>query len=435
MNIFWNAPILIKIAVVFGLVLFLIRRKYHLGTALLAGSVLLGIWCKMNPIEILKSMGMALIDPKTVMLTAVVVLILILSRAMDRLEQMKRLLSSFQGLINNTKFNLVVFPALIGLLPMPGGAIFSAPMVDELGRDHQLDPETKSLLNYWFRHVWEFAWPLYPGVLLASSMASISVWKFASRSFPLTFFSMALGYVFLLKKLNVNTNLPPMKAKKGQLMSFLKEIIPIAIVIIGAVSGSACLTWFQSYIPSFAKVPTELPLVISLFVSILYVLIVNKASSEVISWMLFDISLLKMIYMICGIYIFKQILVDSDAVVELSTFLASQNIPYLLVLMIIPFIVGSISGISAAFVGTSFPVLISLFHTLQIEHNLIPYLLLGFCFGFIGVMFSPLHVCLVFTKEYFQADFRLIYRRLWQPLLGLMAGSLFYFWFLRILEV
>lgn len=431
MEFFWNIPIILKIVGVFTLVLFFIRLKYHLGTALLAGSVLLGFWCRMNPVEILSSMVWGLIQIKTIMLSAIVVLILILSRSLDRVEQMKRLLLSFQGLVKNAKFNLIVFPSLIGLLPMPGGAIFSAPMVDELGNEHDLDPETKSMLNYWFRHVWEFTWPLYPGLLLAASMSSVSIWRFISWSFPLTLLSLTAGYVFLLRKMPVNMIARASNTDPRQLRSFLQELIPIIIVIIGAICGGALLSLFQKQYPTLAEIPTELPLVLALVVSILYIWSKNAVSGDMIRSILFDKALLKMIYMICGIYIFKQVLVDSQAVNDLSAFLASQHIPYLLVLIIIPMIVGSISGISVAYVGTSFPVLISLFHTLQIEHTIIPYLILGFSAGFIGVMISPLHVCLVFTQEYFKADFRGIYRQLWKPLLVLMVGSFLYFLLLR----
>jgi integral membrane protein (TIGR00529 family) len=431
MELFWNIPIILKIAGVFGLILLLIRRKYHLGTALLAGSALLGFWSRMNPTEILASMGAGLVQIKMLMLSAIVVLILILSRSLDKVQQMKRLLSTFQGLIKNAKFNLIVFPALIGLLPMPGGAIFSAPMVDELGNEHHLDAETKSVLNYWFRHIWEFTWPLYPGVLLAASMASISVWTFISRSFPLTVLSLATGYFFLLKNMPVNPASESLTADKDRLRRFVQELVPIIIVIIGAISGSGLLSFFQQYAPAFTAIPTELPLVLSLLLSIVYVWVKNAASGAMIRDIILDQSVVKMIYMICGIYIFKQVLVDSQAVSDLSTFLASQHIPFLLVLIVIPMLVGTIGGIAVAFIGTSFPVLISLFHTLHIEQNILPYLILGFSAGFIGVMVSPLHVCLVFTKEYFKADFHGIYRQLWKPLLTLMIGSFLYFLLLR----
>ncbi len=427
MQLFWDIPIIFKIAGVFSMVLFLIRRKQHLGTALLAGSVLLGLWCRMKPGEIAASMGVTLIQTRTIMLNAIVVQILILSHSMDKLEQMKRLLGSFQGLVQNVKFNLVLFPALIGLLPMPGGAIFSAPMVDEIGREHALDPETKSLLNYWFRHVWEYALPLYPGVLLAASMASVSVWAFVSRSFPLTLASIGVGYIFFLRDISLNPLSKYKKMKQAPLAPFLRELIPIAFVIAGAISGSLCITWLQPRFTLLQHVPAELPLVLSLFLSILYVWNVNNASVEVIRSILMNKTLLKMIYMITAIYIFKQILVDSQAVVELSSFLAAQHIPPLLVVIMLPAIIGFIAGISVAFVGTTFPVLISLLQTLHLEANMIPYLVLAFSSGFIGVMFSPLHVCFIFTREYFESDFRRLYHRIWKPLSAMMIVTLLYF--------
>jgi hypothetical protein len=431
MDLFWNIPIIIKVVAVFSLILVLIRHKYQLGTALLAGSFLLGFWCQMSPGEIVRSIGTTMLDLKTILLSAVVVLILILSRSLDTFDQMKRLLTSFQGLVRNAKFNLVLFPALIGLLPMPGGAIFSAPMVDELGNDHQLDPETKSLINYWFRHVWEFAWPLYPGVLLASSMASVSVWAFVSRSFPLTLISISAGYIFLLRNIPSSPLVKTKKMKKTQFQAFLKEMIPIVFVLVGALSGSACIAWLQRYIPELAGIPTELPLILSLIFSILYVWVVNEASGPAIRSILLNKALLKMIYMITAIYIFKEILVASRAVIDLSTFLADQHIPLVLVILLIPFIVGSIGGIAVAFVGTTFPVLLSLLQVLRIEpHAILSYLVLGFCAGFVGVMVSPLHVCLVFTQEYFKSDFRMLYQRLWKPLTVLMLGGIIYFSFL-----
>ena len=60
---------------------------------------------------------------------------------------MQRLLEHFQGLLRNAGLNLVVFPALIGLLPMPGGAIFSAPMVKNIGQRHALSGDRLSFIN------------------------------------------------------------------------------------------------------------------------------------------------------------------------------------------------------------------------------------------------------------------------------------------------
>ena len=427
MDIIWGIPILIKVCVVFALILVLIRKKYQLGTAMIAGAILLGVWCRMSVEELTYSIATTMLDVKTILLSLVVVLILILSRSLERFEQMKRLLISFKGLIRNDRFNLVLFPALIGLLPMPGGAIFSAPMVEELGQEHQLEPETKTLLNYWFRHIWEFAWPLYPGILLASSLASVSLWTFVGHSFPVMFLSAFTGYFFLLKGISAESRHSTSSDKHGQLRNFAKEIIPVLIVIVGALLGNAGIAWARRFYPASAAIPAELPLIAALVLSIAYVWLVHKAGIEQICDILLNRSLLKMVYMIVAIFVFKEVLVDSHAVIDLSEFLATQNIPLWLLVILIPFIVGSIAGIAVAFVGTSFPVLLSLFQAVHLDDSLVlPYLVLGYCAGFSGVLISPLHVCLIFSKEYFGASFRNVYHRLWQPVLMLLFGSIVY---------
>jgi len=202
MQFLFEIPVILKLLAVFALVLIIIRAKRSLGTAFLSGAVALGLWGQMPLDKLARSLGSNITQAKTLLLAVIIVLILILSHSMKKFGQMQRLLSAFQGLLSNVKLNLVIFPALIGLLPMPGGAIFSAPMVETMGKEHQLSPEIKSLINYWFRHVWEFAWPLYPGPLLVASLASISIWQLIAVSFPMTLTAIIAGNLFLLHHLS-----------------------------------------------------------------------------------------------------------------------------------------------------------------------------------------------------------------------------------------
>ena len=135
-----------------------------------------------------------------------------------------------------------------------------------------------------------------------------------------------------------------------------------------------------------------------------------------------------MIYMIMSIYGFKSILEESHAIIDVSNFLAEQQIPPVFVVIVLPALVGLISGISVAFVGTSFPIVISLLNTLSIEGTaMLPYLVLAFASGFMGVMLSPLHICLILTREYFRADFGKVYAHLWKPALVTFLCALLYF--------
>jgi hypothetical protein len=94
--------------------------------------------------------------------------------------------------------------------------------------------------------------------------------------------------------------------------------------------------------------------------------------------------------------------------------------PYI-VLFIIPFFIGTMTGISSAALGIGLPILLPII--VQGEANLY-YAMLAFTGSFIGVMISPMHLCLVVTKNYFKADMGKIYKMLILPLIIIALSSL-----------
>ncbi len=118
------------------------------------------------------------------------VLILIMSRVMKETGHMDRLVESFARLSKDARMVGSVMTALIGLLPMPGGALFSAPMVDTSLQNLSVSREQKAVFNCWFRHVWEYWWPLYPGVVLAVALLGVETWRYMVFMAPMTLFSV-----------------------------------------------------------------------------------------------------------------------------------------------------------------------------------------------------------------------------------------------------
>jgi hypothetical protein len=83
----------------------------------------------------------------------------------------------------------------------------------------------------------------------------------------------------------------------------------------------------------------------------------------------------------------------------LSVFFLQQKIPLLPVICLLPFITGMLTGLTVGFVGGTFPLLISMTGGPSLASMSI-----AFAAGFIGVLLSPVHLCLILTKEYFKAD-------------------------------
>ena len=423
-----SIPAVVRLLMVFVLILLAIKRKWLLGNAFMSGSLVMGVMFAMTPAAIGQSLMMALIHPKTLCLSIVVGLILVLSHSLEHSGQMARLLNSFKGLIAKPKISLIIFPVLIGLLPMPGGAIFSAPMVKNIGKEHNLTGAHLSYTNYWFRHIWEYWWPLYPGILLATALAGIDLWRLVFAALPLTLVAVAAGYWPLRQVLQRREGRQGMAGSKA-LNTFLLQLAPIAWVIAGGLGLGMLL---PSALPGkLLPVAKELGLVIALVAAIVWVWHKNR-----VAWgKRWDIvrqpAMLKMLYMVAAILIFKGILEDSGAVAQLSVEMLKHHIPLMPICMVLPFLVGGVAGITIAFVGATFPILVSLIESMGQAHLMVPYLTLALACGFIGVLLSPLHLCFLLSNEYFETGPIPVYRHMGVPLSVMLMASVAYFSVLR----
>jgi hypothetical protein len=58
---------------------------------------------------------------------------------------------------------------------------------------------------------------------------------------------------------------------------------------------------------------------------------------------------------------------------------------------------------------------------------MLPYMMLALVCGFLGVLLSPLHLCLLLSNAYFQTTLTAVYRHLWIPCLFLVVSAVLYF--------
>ena len=422
MAILEQIPAMIRITIVFVFVLFLIRKKLSLGHSFILGAVSLSVLFGLSPKPMIISMAKSIVYPKTLSLALIVSLILVLSSSMELSGQMKRLLKNFRGLIKNIKINLIVFPALIGLLPMPGGAVFSAPMVKDLGTQSDLSGDKLSFINYWFRHIWEYWWPLYPGVLLATVLANINILTFIAFMCPITILALYFGYL-PLKGLRQTLVKNPDQDSYVSVWPFIKEMTPILLVIIPGL-GMGILF---SYLSPNRSVSKEIGLILALFISIGWIWFSNALSKNQIWEIISNPQNLNMMYIVVSILIFKGILEDSQAVGTISNELLMLKVPLMLIAVILPFLVGLITGITIAFVGVTLPILIPLIHSFGETGFMLQYVMLTIVCGFSGVLLSPLHLCLILSNEYFNTSMGSVYRHLWILCVCLMGSGVVYF--------
>ncbi len=398
---------LLKLTLVFAGIVLLLNRKWNLGLVLLLASVAIGLLFAHPLAEIGRDVLLATIDPLTLRLALIVVLIMTLGELLRQTAGLKGIVEALQALIPNGRIVIAALPALVGLLPMVGGAILSAPMVDEVGDRLGAERERKTFVNYWFRHIWEPILPVYPSMVLATELLGLTTTQLAGTTWSLMVAAVAGGLIFgLLGLPRIGNTAPSPMSRQQSLRILAASIWPIALVIILSLT---------------LLVGERFTLILSLLVTIALMMTVKHIPLRDLGTILCERVPWKSVAVIFGALIFRRVLDTSGAVLATSDALTDLRIPLAVIAFAVPFIAGLLTGLMTAAFGISFPVILPLVvvDSGTVAPGWAAWLLTG---GFLGTMFSPVHLCLALTRVYFQAQWGPIYRRI-APSALLMAAT------------
>ncbi|MFC1823882.1 DUF401 family protein [Thermodesulfobacteriota bacterium] len=414
---------------IFALVLVLIRLRLHLSLALFLGAIILGLWMGLGPVPIIHSVLQTITGLQTISLVLIVALILIMSRIMKDAGHMDRLVSTFSRISRDARLVGSVMSALIGLLPMPGGALFSAPLVETSLNNHSITGEQKTVVNYWFRHIWEYWWPLYPGVVLAVALLEVDTWSYIAVMAPMTLLSILAGFLFIIRPMETEGLNHRGGLSWPAIGEFLWEMMPILIVVLVIIALPGLIK-ILDLIDIRLAIPGAISILPGLLASIIWVCIINHVSFEQLRAAVTRGKLPSMLLLIIAIMVFQGVMMRSGAVLQIRNELVDYNIPVLLVIMIMPFISGLTTGIAIGFVGTSFPLIIPMFPTSH-PFDYMLWAALAYIFGYMGMMLSPVHLCFLVSKDYFHAGLLSSYRILIWPVLMIMFTAIVLFFLVR----
>jgi uncharacterized protein len=415
---------LLKIILVFAAILLGIRCRTGIGASILLGSLLLALLFRVGVLQWIEIGFFGVFQEKVVLLSVIVLLILYLSDMLERTGQGQRLMQHVSKALTWPRLRLVFFPALIGLLPMPGGAVFSAPMIRDIGAPLRVPPRQLVLLNYWFRHVWELCWPLYPGIILAAYIADMSLFRLLAFTWPSLALTIVLGWLFYLRPgvLALTSTLDaPLQPAATNRFAMLTEALPILIAVLGALGLEGILVLLD------LNIPLEWGFVAALIAAMVCVTLQNRLDAAKL-WPVFkNPHALQMLFLVAAIFVFKAVLEEGGVVRELAGSVTSAAALFW-VSLALPFIVGMISGLTVAFVGGTLPLILGLAGQLQIDQT-IGYIVLTLFSGYIGVLASPLHVCLILSCGFFHTSLEGVLKKLLAPcaLMLLFAGGYAFF--------
>ncbi len=392
----------IRVLLIFVAMIYLLQKKVNTGIVMVIGSLFFGILYLMNPFEVAEIAVRTLFLRNTLELILILLLISGLEFVLRVSGLMPNMIRALKGLVSDSRVIMAFLPALLGLLPSPGGARFSAPMVGDVARQiTSLDEDQKSLINYWFRHIWEYIFPLYPGLLLAAAFIERDLGEIFIVNFPFTVLSLLIGFAFCFRSLEEKEVKTVYTGPRESLWrNFLSGIAPILFIIITVVF-------------------LQVPIVMSLLSVIIIVFIWQRISDKEITNLVKTAFSVNMVILVFGVIFFRNMMEASGGFAEVIQVIENFGIPPVLVVAILPLITGLLTGMVLPMVSISFPILIGFINTgADVSW---PLFALAFSFGFSGVMLSPLHLCFLLTIDHFKAGFNRTYRLLLVPQLTFMV--------------
>jgi hypothetical protein len=386
---------LLKISLIFALILFLLRRKLNIGLVMLIAATVLFLLYQMPFVSIQETLKGAVLNNVTIKLILALSFIRIFEMILREHAVLTQMMSAVKAIFKNRKIVTISMPLLIGLIPSVGGAYFSAPMVAETTRDIKMSPEEKGFINYWFRHPWECILPLYPGILLASAISKIELHNLIIVNLAYAALVVITGFIFAMHDIKGVVKTEERLSKKG-LWSFVPIVTVLLLVVIFHIELHYALIG------------------VVIFLLLFYRYNLKSILTAVKHGFSIDV-----IILILGVMIFKEAMEYSGAVKNLSQFFIEEGVPAFPILFLLPFVTGLLTGLTVGFVGSAFPLIISIAGSTSISS-----ISFAFASGFLGVLLSPVHICLILTREYFKADLWGIYKMMIPACIIVFCGAI-----------
>ena len=394
---------LIGILLAFILILYLSSKEFDIGLALLIGTVVAGAFSAMWPREIIAVFGEAIANPTTLELMFVVMIVSGLGYLLKQTGDMEKMIDSLFKIFQNGKILSMLMPALLGTISFPGGAILSAPMVDKSGDKIDLNNDQKTVINIFYRHIGYFIYPLQPSIIITSQLFEVSILTIVKYNFLIMFFSFIVSYVVYFRDIDYYQPNEGSSSLFKNILTFLKSFKAILTILVLAIV-------------------IEVPFYLSVLIGLLIGAASNLSPQEkIISYVERLIDFFKngakynMALLIFGVMAFKEMVEASGSVELIAEFLVSSGIPLGAMIVLLGLVPGYLLGVNSASMGILIPIFAPL-----MPANAGPYIALLFTASFIGYLMSPIHLCLVLTKEYFTTDFSTIYKKLSLPVFTML---------------
>ena len=308
---------------------------------------------------------------------------------------------SFGRIVKNSKVVLSVLPAVIGFLPVAGGALMSAPLVESEAAKLKLKPEKKAYVNLWFRHTIFPVYPLSQGLIVTAGLTATTVPSIIVRQIPVVIAMIVVGYLISFRKVPKPTNEENARINSdvnSNLRSFFVAFSPILATIIAAVILD---------LVGFDLAKQGFDVLIATFIGIIVLIAISKLSLQSFvkplkNWGIYGITLAAY-----GALLLGKVMRAIGIPKIFETFVSNGSVDVILLLTVIPAVLGVFTASALGGVSLSVPIFSGI---ITLSPNIPRTASLIYISAFLGYIIAPTHLCFTFTAEYFNCPLGKIYK-------------------------
>ena len=378
-----------------SLSIILVLSKRNIAGAIFLGALFLG-FATMSPEVLLEVSLRVFLEIGNIVLAIAISLIPIIGGLLNRKGLLDKMIRNFPF---GKKAFLGFSPAFLGLLTIPGGALFSAPLVARCC--DEITDIRKASINVWFRHILHIVYPLAPTLIIACELVGCSVYQVVIYLAPYFALSLIVGSIFLLGGIKENK-----EEKQVNIREFLE---PIFIILIAPLIDFTLRTYY--HLSSSATF-------IGIFTALLITVIYSKARVHEILSIARETRAWNFAFLILAVLEYQAVFKNSG----ISQLVRGISINPLILIVGIGFLLGFLTGRTSTPIVILIPMFQEIFGSLTI-----PQLALMYYSILLGYIISPVHPCLIVTAEYFGIGVSDIIKDLYKlSLVSLLIGVLLY---------
>lgn len=396
---------LIGVIIAFIIVLILIRKKVNFALSLVIGALIIGLFSLLDNVITLLDIPKAFIEASiysfsthqivtdTLELAILTTLILMLAKCMQETDAITKLIDSLRTVFSKGG-TIAVIPAVYGLMPIPGGALFSAPLIDQEGSQYGVSQDQKNFLNVWFRHMWFPVFPLSQVmiVIVSTQFANIPIEQLILADIPVFIAYLLIGYLYMRRYMTIT---PPPAAKPPRNYSGLKYLAPPIIPLV-------------FYLLKYLGLSETRCFIIGVAAGILLLFLLLKTDLKTSLHVLRKSLSWNLALAIFAIMIFRQMIQVSGVDTIITQGMQTLAFPAIAIIILIPIILGVLIGSDFGSLALSYGLVQPFFAFAGV--TVLGCTSLVFLAVLIGYLISPIHLCNVLSSDYLKTDVTHMYR-------------------------